>query len=67
MGKKKILLCCAIIELAVIILIATACFFDNWMYYIFYNLLYGIVVSVSIPVLVLIKEEKQLDEAGIKN
>lgn len=66
MGKKKILLCCAIIELAVIILIATACFFDNWMYYIFYNLLYGIVVSVSIPVLVLIKEEKQLDEAGIK-
>lgn len=39
-GKKKMLFCCAIIELAVIILIATACFFDNWMYYIFYNLLY---------------------------
>lgn len=66
MEKKKILSCCAIIELAVIILIAAACSLDSWIYYIFYNLLYGIVVSVSVPMLVLIKEGKRLDEAGIK-
>ena len=40
--KKKLILLCCVAELAMIVLIALACLFENFIYYLFYNLLYGL-------------------------
>lgn len=63
--KKLILLCCAA-ELAVIALIALACLFENAVYYLFYNLLYGLGVSVLLPLWMAAGEGEGLAEMGMK-
>ena len=63
--KKLILLCCAA-ELAMIVFIALACLFENFIYYLFYNLLYGLAVSVLLPLWVIAEKGEGLEEMGLK-
>ena len=63
--KKLILLCCAA-ELAMIALIALACLFENFIYYLFYNLLYGLAVSVLLPLWVIAEKGEGLEDMGLK-
>lgn len=66
MKNWKFILFCCLIELAIVIFISIACLFNDSIYYIFYNLIYGIVISVLLPLLILLKEKKNLEEVGIK-
>ena len=66
MKKYKSVLFFCLMEAAIVSSISIACLFDNFLYYIFYNLIYGIAISVSAPLLILLKEQKQLNEVGIK-
>ncbi len=66
MKKYNLIRLCCILELAIVGFISIACLFDNSIYYIFYNLIYGIVISVSVPLLILKKERKPLREVGVK-
>lgn len=66
MEKRKLLLFCCLTELAIVAFISIACLFSNSFYYVFYNLLYGIVISVWMPLAILRKEGKSFNEAGIK-
>ena len=68
MKNKKleiIFLCCAF-EAAIIAFVAIANLFDNSIYYIFYNLFYGIGISVLPPLLILQKEKSNFETVGIK-
>lgn len=68
MKNKKleiIFLCCAF-EAAIIAFVALANLFDNSIYYVFYNLFYGIGISVFLPLLILRKEKASLETVGIK-
>ncbi len=68
MKNKKleiIFLCCAF-EVAIIIFVAIANLFDNSIYYIFYNLFYGMGISVLLPLLILQKEKSNFETVGIK-
>lgn len=68
MKNKKleiIFLCCAF-EVAIIAFVALANLFDNSIYYIFYNLFYGMGISVFLPLLFLRKEKASLESVGIK-
>lgn len=49
MKNWKFILFCCLIELAIVIFISIACLFNDYIYYIFYNLIYGIVISVLLP------------------
>ncbi len=60
-----IFLCCAF-EATIIAFVAIANLFDNSIYYIFYNLFYGIGISVLPPLLILQKEKSNLETVGIK-
>lgn len=60
-----IFLCCAF-EAAIIAFVALANLFDNSIYYISYNLFYGIETSVFLPLLILRKEKAKLETVGIK-
>ncbi len=64
--KLEIILLCCICELAIIAFVSIADLFDNSIYNLFYNLLYGIGVSVLLPLLILRKEKSTLDTVGIK-
>ncbi len=64
--KLEIILLCCICELAIIVFVSIADLFDNSIYNLFYNLLYGIGVSVLLPLLILRKEKSTLDTVGIK-
>lgn len=66
MKKTETLLFCCISEIAIILFVSIANLFDNFIYAIFYNLLYGIGVSVSFPLFILAKERNNLSEFGIK-
>lgn len=66
MNRKKILLFCGITEILIIIFIAVACRFEGFKFYLFYNFLYGIVVSLLAPLFLLSKENQNLDAVGIK-
>lgn len=66
MNRKNILLFCVITEISLIAFIAVACKFEDFKFYLFYNFLYGIVVSLSVPLLLLYKEKQNLDAVGIK-
>lgn len=66
MKKWKFILFCCLTELSIIICISIACLFHDPVYYIFYNLIYGIIISVTIPLLILLKEKNTLKEVGIK-
>ena len=64
--KKKLILFYCAAELAVIALIALACLFENAVYYLFYNLLYGLGVSVLLPLWMAAGEGEGLAEMGMK-
>ena len=66
MEKKKLILFCCAAELAVIALIALACLFENAVYYLFYNLLYGFGVSVLLPLWMAAGKGEGLAEMGMK-
>ncbi len=66
MGKKKLVLFCCAAELAMIALIALACLFESAAYYLFYNLLYGLGVSVLLPLWMAAKRGEGLAEMGMK-
>lgn len=66
MNRKTIVLFCGITEILVIIFVALACRFEGFAFYLFYNLFYGIAVSVSAPLFLLSKENQNLDAVGIK-
>lgn len=66
MKKRNLLLFCCVSELAIIVLIAIANLFDNFIYCIFYNLLYGLIVSIILPLSLLFKEKDDLSTVGIK-
>ena len=66
MEKKKLILFYCAAELAVIALIALACLFENAVYYLFYNLLYGLGVSVLLPLWMAAGEGEGLAEMGMK-
>lgn len=64
--KLEIILLCCVCELAIIAFVSIADLFDNSIYNLFYNLLYGIGVSVLLPLLILRKEKSTFDTVGIK-
>ena len=66
MEKKKLVLFCCAAELAMIALIALACLFESAAYYLFYNLLYGLGVSVLLPLCMAAKRGEGLAEMGMK-
>lgn len=66
MEKKKLVLFCCAAELAMIALIALACLFESAAYYLFYNLLYGLGVSVLLPLWMAAKRGEGLAEMGMK-
>lgn len=66
MGKGKLILFACVEEAVIIAFIAAACAFNNFVYYIFYNLFYGIIASVSIPILILLKTGNDISDAGVK-
>ena len=66
MEKKKFVLFCCAAELAMIALIALACLFESAAYYLFYNLLYGLGVSVLLPLCMAAKRGEGLAEMGMK-
>lgn len=66
MIKVKTLLLCFISEIAIILFVSIANLFDNFLYAIFYNLFYGIGISVSMPLFILVKERNNLNEVGVK-
>ncbi len=64
--KSEIVLLCCVCELAIIAFVSIADLIDNSIYNLFYNLLYGIGVSVLLPLLILRKEKSSLNMVGIK-
>lgn len=66
MKKWKLVCFCCLTELFIIVCISIACLFHHSAYYLFYNLLYGIIISVTIPLLILRQEKNTLNEVGIK-
>lgn len=66
MNKAETILLCCISELAIIMLVFTANLFNSFIYAFFYNLLYGIGVSVLLPLMLLAKERSDLSAVGIK-
>lgn len=66
MNKKSILLFCILSELGLIISISLATLFQGLLFALFYNLLYGTVISVIIPLLILIKKKEDIETVGIK-
>lgn len=65
MGKGKLVLFACVEEMLIIILIAAACNYNNFVYYLFYNLCYGILVSVLVPIIILKREGKGFQDVGI--
>ncbi len=66
MNRKKFLLFCCISEILIIICIATACIFEDFKFYVFYNFIYGITISLGLPLFFLYREKQNLDTVGIK-
>lgn len=64
--KLEIIFLCCACEVAIVAFVAVANLFDNSIYYIFYNLFYGIGTSVLFLLLILRKENANLEAVGIK-
>lgn len=64
--KLEVLLLCLLCELSIVAFVSIADLFDNSIYNLFYNLLYGISISVVVPLLILRKENNTLKTVGIK-
>lgn len=66
MNRKKFFLFCCISEILIITFIAIACIFEGFKFYLFYNFVYGITISLGLPLFFLYKEKQNLDAVGIK-
>ena len=66
MNRTGTLLLCCSLELAVVTSVSIANLFDGALYALFYNLVYGLVVSTAIPLLILRKDGRPLEEAGAR-
>lgn len=66
MKKGKLLILCVISELSVIILVAGANIFEGTMFYVFYNLLYGLGVSITVPLVIMLRQGTGLGGAGLR-
>lgn len=64
--KLEIVLLCCICELAIVAFVSIADLFDNSIFNLFYNLLYGIGVSVLLPILIL-RKEKNTRQSAVKH
>lgn len=64
MKKGKLLILCVISELSVIILVAGANIFEGTMFYVFYNLLYGLGVSITVPLVIMLRQGTGLGGAS---
>lgn len=66
MNKKCILLFCILTEIGLIASIYLATLFHGFLFAIFYNLLYGIIISVTIPLIILNKNKEGFETVGLK-
>ncbi len=67
MEKRRLVLFCVIAECLLILCIAIATLFEGFLFFVFYNVLYGLVISTLIPLLLLQKEAgASLASVGIK-
>ncbi len=65
--KLKTVLSCATIEFFLIVCVGTANLYsDPLSYFLFYNILYGVVFSFALPLFLLRKEDNPLDFIGVK-
>ena len=66
MNKFKILIFCVISELLVITFISVANMFDGVLFGIFYNVLYGLVISTILPLFFLFTKKENFSSVGIR-
>lgn len=66
MQKGKIAVFCALTELCIIISIAIATQFNGWLFGVFYNGVYGLVLSVGLPIYLLQKAGEDFSSVGVK-
>lgn len=64
--KTKLILLCILVELAIIGSISFACLFQNSAYYLFYNLIYGLCISVALPLIILQRKKESPKNVGFK-
>ena len=66
MDKKKILLCSLGIAIASIVSIAIAAMFQGFVFALFYNVIYGLILSLGLPVYIMLKNREGVSSVGIK-
>lgn len=66
MQKGRIVVFCVVAELCIIIAIAIATQFSGWLFGVFYNGLYGLVLSAGIPIYLLRKAGEDFSAVGVK-
>lgn len=66
MNKCKLLFYCIITEVFLIISIAIAAMYDGMLFYLFYNVVFGLLISVTFPILLLLKSKEGVASVGIK-
>lgn len=66
MKKYRFILKLAFIETALIACICLATKFNGFRFYLFYNLLYGLILSTVIPIVLVFKERADFASVGIK-
>lgn len=64
--KYRFLLKLALIEIALIVCIGLATKFNGLTFYLFYNLLYGLILSTVLPIILIFKEREGFSSVGIK-
>lgn len=68
MNKLKTIFLCATVEIILIVCVGVANIYPNPLnYFLFYNILYGIVSSFVLPLFLLRKEENLFDFIGVKS
>ena len=66
MNKSKIIFFCAVSEILIIIFISIANMFEGVVFGIFYNVLYGLVISTILPIFLLLTDKEEFSSVGIK-
>ena len=66
MRRFKVLIIAILIEIFVIMSIATANFLGGNSFYLFYNVIYGLIISILVPILIVNKGGDNLSSIGIK-
>lgn len=66
MKKEKLLILCGISELTIIILIAVANILEGAMFYLFYNFLYGLGASITVPLVLMLRQGSGLGDMGLR-